>query len=39
MARWVLTLVGGCVCGLGAALALSYAFLMFGPDLPDLLDF
>jgi hypothetical protein len=35
MARLVLTLVGGCVCGLGAELALSYALLMFAPDLPE----
>lgn len=35
MTRLVLTVCGGCVCGLGAALVLSYALLMFAPDLPE----
>jgi hypothetical protein len=37
MARALVCLLGGSVCGIGVALALTYVALMFGPD--NLLEF
>jgi hypothetical protein len=35
MARFFLAVTAGGVCGLGVAAALSYALLMWAPDLPE----
>jgi hypothetical protein len=35
MARFFLSIAGAGVCGLGVATALSYALLMWAPDLPE----
>lgn len=36
MTRLLVTVCGGCVCGLGVAAAIGFTLLLFAPDLPSL---